>query len=136
MRTVMDRIADFREVFAQVVVTRAGCRAPSIRAAFASVPRHEFLGAGPWHFTEYGDITPSDDAALVYQDIGIGLVPERGIPTGLPSLHARCIAASAPKKGDRVVHIGAGSGYYTAILAELVGDEGHVNAFEIDMELA
>jgi protein-L-isoaspartate(D-aspartate) O-methyltransferase len=32
--------------------------------------------------------------------------------------------------------VGAGTGYYSAILAELVGPEGRVLAFEIDAELA
>ena len=132
----MDRITDFRHVFAQVVVARASCRDPSIREAFARVPRHEFFAPGPWYFNEHWDATPSDDPALVYQDVGMGLAPELGIPTGLPSLHARCLAACAPRVGDRVVHIGAGSGYYTAILAELVGEAGRVNAFEIDADLA
>jgi len=131
----MDRVTDFRQVFAQVVVSRAGCCDPSIREAFARVPRHEFVGPGPWYFNEH-DATPSDDPALVYQDVGMGLAPERGIPTGLPSLHARCLAACAPRVGNRVVHVGAGSGYYTAILAELVGETGRVNAFEIDADLA
>jgi protein-L-isoaspartate(D-aspartate) O-methyltransferase len=86
--------------------------------------------------TEQRDFTPSADPALVYQDIAMGLAPERGIPTGLPSLHARCMEACALKPGERVVHIGAGSGYYTAILAELVGETGQVIAFEIDEPLA
>jgi protein-L-isoaspartate(D-aspartate) O-methyltransferase len=34
------------------------------------------------------------------------------------------------------VQIGAGSGYYSAILAHLVGPAGHVHAFEIDPALA
>jgi protein-L-isoaspartate(D-aspartate) O-methyltransferase len=33
------------------------------------------------------------------------------------------------------VHIGAGAGYYTAILAELVGAAGRVTAIEFDAEL-
>ena len=36
----------------------------------------------------------------------------------------------------RVLHIGAGTGYYTAILAELVGPSGRITAVEIDPELA
>ena len=40
------------------------------------------------------------------------------------------------KPGERVNHIGAGTGYYTAILAELVGEAGRVEAFEIDRDLA
>jgi protein-L-isoaspartate(D-aspartate) O-methyltransferase len=131
-----DRLTDFRTVFAQMVVARGGCKDPRIRAAFERVPRHEFLGPGPWYVSEQGGATPSADPALAYQDVAMALAPERGITTGLPSLHARCIEACAPQPGERVVHIGAGAGYFTAILAELVGEGGSVLAYEIDPPLA
>jgi protein-L-isoaspartate(D-aspartate) O-methyltransferase len=38
----------------------------------------------------------------------------------------------APKAGDRVLHVGAGTGYYSAILAELVGPAGWFEAREIN----
>ena len=129
----VDRLADFRRVFADVVAARADCRNGAVRDAFARVPRHEFLGPGPWSFTERGEAASSDDPALAYQDVALGLA--RGIPTGLPSLHARCIDACAVRVGERVIHVGAGSGYYTAILAELVGERGPVMAFEVDADL-
>ncbi|HEX2687429.1 MAG TPA: hypothetical protein VHN14_12470 [Kofleriaceae bacterium] len=131
----MDRLADFRSVFAQVVVARAGCaHNRALLHAFATVPRHAFLGAGPWLVSEHGARTTGDDPACVYQDIGFGLAA--GIPNGLPSLHAQLLDAAAPQLGDRVMHVGAGTGYYTAILAELVGPTGHVRGFEIDQVLA
>jgi len=51
-------------------------------------------------------------------------------------LHARCLNALTPRSGERVLHIGAGTGYYSAILAELVGPTGRVHAMEIDGDLA
>lgn len=39
------------------------------------------------------------------------------------------------KVGDKVLEVGTGSGYQAAILAELVGDEGHVYTVEIVKEL-
>jgi len=51
-------------------------------------------------------------------------------------LHARCLAACNPKRGDSVLHIGAGTGYYTAILAELACPEGEITAYEIATDLA
>ena len=131
-----NRLADFRQVFADVVVARADCRDAAIRKAFATVPRHEFIGPGPWLFTEGGTMSHSDDPALLYQDVAMGLAPARGITTGLPSLHARCMDACEIKRGEQVLHVGAGSGYFTAILAELVSETGEVVAFEIDNALA
>jgi len=132
----MDRLSDFRAVFAEAVTARGGCSDPRIKAAFARVPRHEFVGPGPWRFAPDGPPTGSADPALVYQDLALALPSERNIPTGLPSLHARCLHASAPQAGENVVQIGAGAGYFTAILAELVGPTGSVLAFEIDPALA
>lgn len=88
-------------------------------------------------FTNDGYVdTPTDDPAFVYQDLPIGLVRDKTISNGEPSLHARAIAALELKPGERVLHVGAGSGYYTAILAELVGSDGHVEAREIEPGLA
>lgn len=130
----MERLADFRQVFAQMVVARGHCSDPTILAAFTKVPRHEFVGPGPWQVSEFGDVTPSADPALVYQDVGMGLA--EGIPTGLPSLHARIMASCAIIPGARVVQVGAGAGYFTAVLSELVGETGRVVAYEIDAALA
>ena len=85
--------------------------------------------AGPAH-GRYGTAagyieTPSDDGALLYQDILIGLLPNRKINNGEPSLHARSLISVQVRPGDHVVHVGAGSGYYTAILAELAGPKRH-----------
>ena len=132
----MDRLADFRSVFARVVMARAGSTDPHLLRAFSEVPRHEFIGPSPWHFSEHGPPVISDDPAVLYQDVAMGLAAERGITTGLPSLHARCMAACEVKAGENVIQVGAGSGYFSAILAELVGESGSMVAFEIDDSLA
>src|SRR6185312_2768355 len=100
-------------------------------------------GPGPWSLfapdrwdplTERSGYvqTPNDDPAFLYQDVLIALDRRRGINIGEPSLHARCLDALSPKAGETVVQVGAGSGYYTALLAHLVGPNGQVVAFEID----
>ena len=72
----------------------------------------------------------------LYQDALVGSVPERNLNNGQPSLHALLIAAAAPQLGEHVVHIGAGVGYYTAILAHMVSESGRVTAVEFDGGLA
>src|SRR5580704_2476498 len=69
-----------------------------------------------------------------YTDDVIGILPKRNLNNGQSSLHAALIAAAAPQPGKHVLHIGVG--YYTAILAELVGATGRVTAIEYDAELA
>jgi protein-L-isoaspartate(D-aspartate) O-methyltransferase len=80
--------------------------------------------------------TPSDDPAFLYQDIVVALDEGRRINNGQPALHAICLAALNVKEGETVVHIGAGTGYYTAVLAELAGLTGRVFTYEIEPELA
>src|SRR5262249_28314544 len=53
-----------------------------------------------------------------------------------PSLHAGLIAKALPKEGDHVVHVGAGVGYYSAILGWLAGPTGRLTAIEFEPELA
>ena len=73
---------------------------------------------------------------MTRQDVVVGLATERLINNGEPSLHARCLGALAPKPGEHVLHVGAGTGYYSAVLAELVGEAGRVEAYEIEADIA
>jgi protein-L-isoaspartate(D-aspartate) O-methyltransferase len=97
------------------------------------------VGPGPWKVFALASgyiETPSDDLAFLYQDVLVALIGERRINNGEPSLHARCLAALGLRHGETVVHVGAGTGYYTSILAHLVGSSGSVTAYEIDDGLA
>ena len=78
----------------------------------------------------------TDDPERFYEDVLVAIDAERGINNGQPSLHALCIEALELKEGETVVQVGAGAGYYTAILADLVGAEGRVIAYEIEPDIA
>lgn len=134
----MKSIQDYRDFYANFTVRSAGSSSEKLIAAFSSTEREHYMGKGPWPiFVGSGYIsTLSDDPRLIYQDILIGLATDRGINNGQPTLHARCLTACSPTVGEVVVHIGAGTGYYTAILAALVGDSGRVIAYEIEADLA
>ena len=110
----------------------------ALERAFRCVPREEFMGPGPWHiFGSNGYIeTPTADPELLYQDVLIALKKEQGLNNGQPSLHARCIAELKIQPAQSIVHIGAGTGYYSAILAELTGPTGILVAYEIDQDLS
>lgn len=134
----MNTVEAHRQFYAEFIVRSAGSSDARLIAAFNTVPREQFVGPGPWCvFVGSGYLpTLSDDPRLLYQDVLVGLATERGINNGQPTLHARCLATVAPALGETVVHIGAGTGYYTAVLAELVGRQGRVHAFEIETDLA
>jgi protein-L-isoaspartate(D-aspartate) O-methyltransferase len=134
------RIEDLRFFYASLITANAGVpRSDSaLREAFATIPRERFLGEGPWKVvTLEGYIeTPSADPAFLYQDVVVALKEEDAINNGQPSLHALCLAALRIKEGELVLHIGAGGGYYTAILSKLSGPSGSVFAYEIDQDLS
>jgi protein-L-isoaspartate(D-aspartate) O-methyltransferase len=134
----MTTLETHRLFFAELITAKVGKPKSRLTSAFAATPRERYLGPGPWKiFTGRGYIsTPSDDPALLYQDILVALEEELKINNGQPTLHALCLAALNVQEGETVVHIGAGTGYYTAVLAELVGSAGQVFAFEVEPELA
>ena len=61
--------------------------------------------------------------------------PERQLFNGAPAFVARLIDALGLRPGARVLHIGAGLGYYSAIIGHVVGATGSVVALEIDEAL-
>jgi protein-L-isoaspartate(D-aspartate) O-methyltransferase len=136
----MDRLQPFRTLYANLTVARVGITDPDsrLRAAFASTPRERFVGPGPWRFfTPVGYVeTVSDDPAMLYQDTVVALKNESNINNGQPSLHAACLEALKIKDGETVIHVGAGTGYYTALLAQLTGAGGTVFAYELEADLA
>jgi protein-L-isoaspartate(D-aspartate) O-methyltransferase len=135
----VERIEAHRLFFANLITAQAGIPPGSeLAAALASTPREQFVGPPPWRvFTRSGYVeTITDDPAVLYQDVVVSLGSGGPLNNGQPTLHAFCLAALAPKKGERIVHVGAGTGYYTTLLAKLVGESGVVDAYEIEPTLA
>ena len=131
----MDRTEAHRIFFAKLITANAGIASGGeLEAALASTPREQFVGPPPWKiFTRSGYVeSPTDDPALLYQDVVVSLGGEGPFNNGQPTLHAFCLATLDVKKGERVVHVGAGTGYYTTLLAKLVGETGTVDAYEIE----
>lgn len=139
----MERLELFRASYAHLVTAIAGVPADSEESrrlidVFGAVPREQFIGPAPWRIvTNNGYVSvPTDDPAFLHQDFAVALQPEKHLNNGQPSLHVRCLAALQIKSGEKVVHVGAGTGYYTALLAGLVDPGGSVVAYEIDPDLA
>jgi protein-L-isoaspartate(D-aspartate) O-methyltransferase len=137
----MDRDAELaivRRAYAKQVLASVRVSDPRLAAALAAVPRERFLGPGPWPVMRYGGYAPTPDAdpVYVYDDVLIGILPDRNLNNGMPSYHAPLLAAAGIREGEHVVHIGAGTGYYSALMAHLVGPSGKVSAIEHDPGLA
>jgi protein-L-isoaspartate(D-aspartate) O-methyltransferase len=110
---------------------------PRLERAFAAVARERFLPSPPWLIAQPFDrdqpYRSTEDLADVYSDAVLAIDPERQLNNGQPSAHARWLDAVLPEPSDAVLHVGCGTGYYTAVLAELCT---RVDAFEIDATLA
>jgi protein-L-isoaspartate(D-aspartate) O-methyltransferase len=77
-----------------------------------------------------------DDPAAAYHNVLFAIDPARELNNGHPEFWARLLDRLDVRAGDKLYHVGAGTGYYTAIMAELVGEAGAVLAVEIDSGLA
>jgi protein-L-isoaspartate(D-aspartate) O-methyltransferase len=131
-------IESVRRFYAEELCRINQISSPAILAAFATVPRERFVGAGPWIIQSQGEswITENGDPRDVYRDALIVLDAAKHLNNGQPSLWASHLAILDVRPGDHVLHLGCGTGYYTAILAELAGSQGKVTAIEIDPGLA
>jgi len=96
----------FKEKREQMVKTQLIARDiidKEVLRAMAKVPRHEFLPADLWD-RAYDDMPlPIEEMQTISQ----------------PYIVAYMIQALSIKKGDRILEVGTGSGYQTALLAEI-----------------
>lgn len=128
-----------RRAYAMQVLAAADVKNEALEDAFATVRREDYLGKGPWDILRWGRgyvTTPSADPVYLYSNDLVAIDRDRNLNNGQPALHALLADRAGPRPGEHVVHIGAGVGYYTAILAELVGPSGQVTAVEYDPDLA
>ncbi|MFF4898630.1 methyltransferase domain-containing protein [Streptomyces sp. NPDC001068] len=120
---------------------------PVWREAFEAVPRHLFVPyyyvAGPGgHERRWGE--SADPAARerwvlgAYEDVPLATRLRDGRPlssSSQPSLMARMLVALRVADGDRVLEIGAGTGYNAALLAHRLGDDDLVTTVDVDPEI-
>lgn len=136
-------LEDCRRFYAEEVRFAANLTSPALIEALTRVPREKFLGPGPWQIAipdvATGTVqyvpTPSADPRYVYHNVVIVLDRSRDLTNGHPGTLTHYISALELVPGNRVYHMGAGAGYYTAIIAEVVGDSGAVIAAEVHSEL-
>lgn len=96
----------------------------SVEAAFRAVPRHHFL--------------PEQAVEDVYQDQAIvtKALDERVVSSSSqPTMMAIMLEQLQLQPGQRVLEIGAGTGYNAALMAHIVGKRGQVVTLDIDEDI-
>jgi protein-L-isoaspartate(D-aspartate) O-methyltransferase len=140
-------IDECRRFYAEEIRFTGNIHSTAVIEAFARVPREKYLGPGPWEIASpeirglsaagmQTSYTPIDDPRLLYHNVVVVLDKAGDINNGQPSALARWIEALDLKAGARAYHLGCGVGYYTAIIAEIVGPDGSVAAAEVRPDLA
>jgi protein-L-isoaspartate(D-aspartate) O-methyltransferase len=142
MESDMMDLNDRRRFYAEEIAVLSNLRTPGLIDALATVPREKFLPPGPWLIRseiDYGGgnrQTPDADPRHVYHNVAIAIDPARQLFNGAPSLLAICIDALSLQSGARALHVGAGTGYYSALIGQVVGPTGSLTAVEVDENLA
>lgn len=94
-------------------------KSPSIIEAFQKINRADFV--------------PESEREMAYYNIPLPI--GRGQTISQPLTVAFMLELLEPKKGEKILDIGAGSGWQTTLLSHLVGEEGKVVAIERIAEL-
>lgn len=90
---------------------------PKVLQLLHDVPREHFV--------------PAAYQGLAFADIAIPLIDDQFMLS--PKLEARILQSLHLEKTDNVLHVGTGSGYFTALLAKMAA---HVYSLEVDPELS
>jgi protein-L-isoaspartate(D-aspartate) O-methyltransferase len=122
---LVDDVAGLQRDLLAEVRDGGGAATESVAAALLAVPRHVFVPDVPLE-TAY-----RDEAIITKRDMN-------GVPissSSQPRIMALMLDQLGLAPGQRVLEIGAGTGYNAALLAYLVGPTGVVVSVEIDPEV-
>lgn len=117
-----------RDQLADAVRARDGFSGPDspVERAFRTVFRHEFVPGTP-----LGEAYGPRQVVTKRAEDGSALSS-----ASAPPLVARMLEQLAAKPGERILEIGAATGFNAALLGELVGPDGRAVTIEYDQDLA
>src|SRR5579862_8181278 len=120
----MESLDQARRELGEKIRATAVLRSEALVRAFRSVPREDFVGPGPWkllrppNVSARYEVAADADTRHLYEDVLVALDSKRGLNNGQPSSLGSWLDSLDMAPGDRVLHVGCGVGYYTAIVAE------------------
>ena len=117
-------LAALRGALIEELQRKGAIKDERIAAAFAAVPRHLFLPDVP------PDRAYRDEAIITKVRDGINLSS-----SSQPAMMALMLGQLALEPGQRILEIGAGTGYNAALLRCLVGARGQVTTVDVDDDI-
>lgn len=101
------------------LIEQGWLKTKTIKEAFSKIKREDFLPESVKNLAELNEALPIGSDQTISQ----------------PAVVAFMLEQLQPKEGDKILDIGSGSGWTTALLSEIVGKKGKVFALEIVSEL-
>ena len=115
---------ELRQKLVDYLKSQGNIRSSQVEAAFRAIPRHIFV--------------PNTDIEQVYSDTYILTKQQDGVPissSSQPAVMAIMLEMLALQPEQRILEIGAGTGYNAALLAYIVGKAGSVVTIDIDEDI-
>jgi protein-L-isoaspartate(D-aspartate) O-methyltransferase len=107
-------------------IRESGCaRTPAVETALRTVPRHLFVP----------EATLEDAYANSVVNVKFDTDGTSISCASQPRIVAIMLDQLDAQPGERILELGTGTGYNTALLAQLVGETGHVTTIDVDEDL-
>lgn len=101
-------------------------RTPAVETALRAVPRHRFVPDAP-----LADAYANATVDIKYDTDGVPVSC-----ASQPDIVALMLDQLQAQPGERILELGAGTGYNAALIAHLVGPDGRVTTIDVDDDLA
>src|SRR5436305_9489980 len=89
-----DELRVIRTAYAEQILAAARVDDVRLGAAFSTIRREDFLGPCPWPMLRWlGEYvpTPDSDPVCLYTNVLVGILPDRKLNNGQPSMHVYLI---------------------------------------------
>lgn len=120
-----DRAEALRHAWVERIRADGHARAPGVEGALRTVPRHLFVPEAP-----LADAYADSPVHIKYAPDGTSISC-----ASQPGVVALMLDQLDARPGDRVLELGAGTGYNAALIGHLVGATGHVTTMDVDADL-
>ncbi|MCZ4098294.1 methyltransferase, FxLD system [Streptomyces sp. H39-C1] len=117
--------AQLRNALVDEIRESGYARTPAVETALRTVPRHQFVP----------EATLENAYADTVVDVKFDTDGKSISCASQPQIVALMLDQLEAQPGERILELGAGTGYNAALIAHLVGETGHVTTIDVDDDL-